>query len=308
MKKRWLLPIFASFMIFSGVAANDAEAATVSGLTNTAYKYIGAPYQFGGTSVRYGIDCSAYTQLVFSKLGINLPRTSGEQYNEGSYVSKSNLQAGDLVFFNTSGRGISHVGIYIGNNKFISATTSRGVAIDSIYDPYYWGNRYVGAKRVANFTDKDEPQVKGASIDFSHYASRGQVALDLAEALNLDTSDTNSPFNDIDPSSKYAGAVTALNKIGAFNGNEEGNFKPNEPITRGHLSYVLSGAFDLELQGEGEQFSDVPKDHWAYEGVNILASTGLTYGRPDGTFGVSDYVTHTHIEAFINRFIYKYNK
>ncbi|PKC50932.1 hypothetical protein RhiirA1_484974, partial [Rhizophagus irregularis] len=105
MKKRWLLPIFASFMIFSGIGTDNAEAASVADLTNTAMNYIGAPYQYGGTSIKYGIDCSAYTQLVFSKLGISLPRSSSAQYNEGTYVSKSNLQAGDLVFFNTSGRG-----------------------------------------------------------------------------------------------------------------------------------------------------------------------------------------------------------
>ncbi|KGR90290.1 peptidase [Ureibacillus massiliensis 4400831 = CIP 108448 = CCUG 49529] len=307
MKKRWLLPIFASFMIFSGIGTDNAEAASVADLTNTAMNYIGAPYQYGGTSIKYGIDCSAYTQLVFSKLGISLPRSSSAQYNEGTYVSKSNLQAGDLVFFNTSGRGVSHVGIYIGNNKFISATTSGGVAVDSINDPYYWGSRYVGAKRVANFNE-EKAEVKAAAVDFTRYASRGQVALQLAEALQLDTSDTNSPFNDIAPDSKYAGAVTALNKIGAFNGNEAGNFEPNSPITRGQLSYVLTGAFNLDLQGEAEQFSDVPEGHWAYEGVKLLSSTKLTYGRPDGTFGVNDYVTHTHITDFINRFIYKYNK
>src|SRR5690606_1980132 len=118
----------------------------------------------------------------------------------------------------------------------------------------------------------------------------------------------NSPFHDVKSNSKYAGAVTALNKIGAFNGDEKGNFRPNSPITRGQLSYVLSGAFDLELKDGAEQFTDVPKNHWAYEGVSILSSNRLTYGKGDGTFAVNDYVTHKHITAFINRFLYKYNK
>src|SRR5690606_1294888 len=66
----------------------------------------------------------------------------------GDAVKKSELVAGDLVYFTTTSSRISHVGIYIGDNKFISATTSSGVKIDSLNDPYYWGIRYVGAKRV----------------------------------------------------------------------------------------------------------------------------------------------------------------
>ncbi|MBM7608004.1 hypothetical protein JOD29_001248 [Lysinibacillus composti] len=304
MKKRWLLPIFASFMIFTGIGAldeNEVEAATISELQSTAKQYLGVPYRYGGTSTNTGIDCSAYTRLVFSKLGYSLERTSRAQYTQGTPVSKKNLKAGDLVFFNTSGSGISHVGIYLGSGKFISATSSSGVDIDNIDDRYYWGSRYIGAKRIANFSTTEVAEVKSAAIDFNIYASRGQVAIQLAEALGLDTSDTNSPFNDVKPDSKYAGAVTALYKIGAFNGDEKGNFKPSSPITRGQLSYVLVGAFDLKLQGEAEQFTDVPKKHWAYQGVSILSSNKITVGKGDGTFAVNDNVTHKHINAFIDR-------
>src|SRR5690606_24141935 len=137
----------------------------------------------------------------------------------------SDLQPGDLVFFNTSGKGVSHVGIYLGDNKFISATTSGGVEIDSLNDPYYWGSRYVGARRVAEFTTEDvekiqaeqaKVEVKEAAIDFSIVVSRGEAAIRLAEALNLDTTDQNSPFIDVKPESKYAGATTALNKLNIF--------------------------------------------------------------------------------------------
>lgn len=199
-------------MIFTGVGANNTEAATVSDLTNTAKDYIGAPYKFGGTNINTGVDCSAYTQFVFSKLGISLDRTSRAQYKQGTSVSKNALEAGDLVFFNTSGSGISHVGIYIGSGNFISATPSSGVRIDKINDPYYWGSRYIGAKRIADFTTEEKAEVKSAQIDFSVYASRGEVAIQLAKALGLDVSDKNSPFPDVKPTSKYAGAATALEK------------------------------------------------------------------------------------------------
>lgn len=301
MKKRWLLPIFASFMILTGIGANDAEAATVTELTNTAKDYIGAPYRYGGTSITTGIDCSAYTQLVFSKLGISLDRTSRAQYQQGIPVSKSDLQEGDLVFFNTSGSSISHVGIYLGNGKFISATTSSGVDIDKLDDPYYWGSRYVGAKRVANFSMYENAEVKDAAIDFSVYASRGEVALQMAEALGLDTSDTNSTFSDVKPSSKYAGAAVALNKLGIFTGDENGKFNPSSPLTRGQLAKVLVRAFNLQQQGSAEKFSDVPNSHWAHDYVAILSSNKITSGKGDGTFGLGDKVQLKHLDVFLDR-------
>lgn len=301
MKKKWLLPVFASFMIFTSVGANNAEAATVTDLTSTASNYLGVPYKYGGTSTNTGIDCSAYTQLVYSKLGVSLERTSKSQYQQGKSISKSNLIAGDLVFFNTSGSGVSHVGIYLGSGKFISATTSRGVAIDNINDPYYWGTRYVGAKRVTNFSTEETGEVKNATIDFNVYASRGEVALQLTEALGLDISNTKSPFSDVKPSSKYAGAVVALNKIGVFNGDGNGKFNPNSPITRGELSKVLVLAFDLKLKSGAEKFSDVSTSHWAYNYVKILSSNDITSGMGDGTFGVNGKVTLKHLNAFLYR-------
>lgn len=301
MKKKWLLPIFASFMIFTGVGANNTEAAEVSDLTTTAKNYLGAPYKLGGTNIKTGVDCSAYTQLVFSNLSISLNRTSKAQYQQGTSVSKSELVAGDLVFFNTSGSGVSHVGIYIGSGNFISATPSSGVKIDKINDPYYWGSRYIGAKRVADFTTEEKSEVKGSEIDFSVYASRGEVALQLAQALGLNISDKSSSFTDVKSSSEYAGAVTALNKLDIFSGDTNGKFNPNSPITRGQLSKVLVKAFDLKQQGNAEVFSDVPASHWAKDYISVLSSNKITNGKGDGTFGLNDKVTLKHLDAFLNR-------
>ncbi len=285
-------------MIFAGANSHEAEAASVDQLTSSAYKYIGTPYVYGGTTTS-GFDCSGFTRQVFSDLGISLPRTSGSQYGQGQAVAKSNLQEGDLLFFNTSGAGVSHVGIYIGDQKFIHSQTSKGVSVTNINESY-WAKRYIGAKRVANI-DVAKAEVKKADIDFTIYASRGEVAIQLAKALNIDTFDTNSPFPDVKQSAKYAGAVTALNKIGVFTGDEKGKFNPASPVTRAQMAKILVQAFDLQQQGDAPVFKDVPKSHWSSDYIAILASTGITVGKGDGTFAINDYVTLTHLEAFINR-------
>lgn len=118
----------------------------VNQILQVAQSYRGVPYVFGGTTPS-GFDCSGYTRYVFAKAGINLPRMADEQYGVGVYVPKGNLRPGDLVFFETYTDGVSHSGIYIGNDKFISATSSRGVAVADINDSY-WGSRYVGARRI----------------------------------------------------------------------------------------------------------------------------------------------------------------
>lgn len=126
--------------IGGGSAFADSKMDTVISKT------IGVAYKTGGTSTA-GFDCSGFTKYVFKNVGLTLPRTSKAQYSVGTAVSKSNLRSGDLVFFNTLGNGVSHVGIYVGNGKFAQSSSSRGVTITSLSQTY-WANRYVGAKRV----------------------------------------------------------------------------------------------------------------------------------------------------------------
>ncbi|ADY54862.1 NLP/P60 protein [Syntrophobotulus glycolicus DSM 8271] len=116
-------------------------------IVSTAQKYYGYPYQWGGTSPTTGFDCSGFTKYVFAQNGITLPRISRDQYTVGTSVSFSNLLPGDLVFFSCSKSGIvDHVGIYIGNNQFINASSSKGVTAYTFGT--YWKSVYLGAKRV----------------------------------------------------------------------------------------------------------------------------------------------------------------
>jgi cell wall-associated NlpC family hydrolase len=122
------------------------DAAGVRKMIQTAMRYIGVPYVFGGNTPE-GFDCSGFTRYVFARGGVWLPRMADEQYEMGRPVAKAKLQPGDLVYFTTYAPGVSHVGIYLGDGKFISATSSRGVAVAYLADSY-WGPRYIGARRV----------------------------------------------------------------------------------------------------------------------------------------------------------------
>ncbi|MEH7384838.1 LysM peptidoglycan-binding domain-containing protein [Bacillus sp. JJ1521] len=117
-------------------------------LVSDSYNFIGIPYLWGGTTTD-GFDCSGFIYFMHSRHGIDIPRnTSAGYYTMGTSVSKADLQPGDLVFFAVNNTGqISHVGFYVGNNEFISATTSKGIAVVSLDNPY-WSKYYVGAKRV----------------------------------------------------------------------------------------------------------------------------------------------------------------
>jgi len=114
-------------------------------ISTIATKYQGVPYHFGGTTTK-GFDCSGYVSYVYKEAGVKLPRTAESMYQMRSVVKKP--VAGDLVFFkNTYKAGISHVGIFLGSNKFISATSSQGVAVVSLSNTY-WNSKYAGTFSV----------------------------------------------------------------------------------------------------------------------------------------------------------------
>ncbi len=109
--------------------------------------YLGKPYA-GHSAYEPGIDCSLFTREVFKTFGkMQLPRTAAEQFRNGHPVGRNELRYGDLVFFKTDGASISHVGVFLGYDNFIHASSSRGVIISGI-DESYWARSYAGARRV----------------------------------------------------------------------------------------------------------------------------------------------------------------
>ncbi len=119
-------------------------------LAGEALNYLGTRYRFGGTSPSTGFDCSGLVSYVAQQsLGLKLPRNAADIYQKvGMSVARNDLQVGDLVFFNTMGRRYSHVGIYLGDDRFVHSPSAGGkVRIESM-DMAYWSKRYNGARRI----------------------------------------------------------------------------------------------------------------------------------------------------------------
>ena len=112
------------------------------------WNYVGTPYKWGGTTPS-GFDCSGFVNYIFNKHGVDLQRVSASNlYQMGYAVSANSLKPGDLVFYSLASDGhITHVGIYLGNGKMMSATSSKGIYAYPVFDSY-WGPKYVGARRV----------------------------------------------------------------------------------------------------------------------------------------------------------------
>ena len=116
-------------------------------LVGTALSLRGAPYRNGGSDPG-GFDCSGFTQYVFAKYGVVLPREVRDQFQQGKSVKDEELSAGDLLFFTTVAPGPTHVGIAIGGDQFVHAPSSTGVVRVEHLSSSYWSPRYLGARRI----------------------------------------------------------------------------------------------------------------------------------------------------------------
>lgn len=149
--------LFVSSMFFScsttlpdrssRFSENDALDIRCQNVMQVAQYWIGVPYLYGGNDYR-GVDCSGFVQAVYADVfRIELPRTTTEMYETGTYVRNGIFACGDLLFFkDIRGRGVDHVGIYIGEDRFIHASSSGGVVISNLENPYY-KEHFVAARR-----------------------------------------------------------------------------------------------------------------------------------------------------------------
>ncbi|MHA6258499.1 C40 family peptidase [Sporosarcina sp. CAU 1771] len=277
MKNRFIQILIAVFIFstISFISTNKVGAATPNEIATYAKKFHGTPYKFGGTTPA-AFDCSGYIRYVYNNFNISLPRTSVDQFKVGTAVSKDELQPGDLVFFaNTYKKGISHTGIYLGNDEFISAKNG-GVLKANIRTSSYWAPKYAGAKRVANFTKSPEP-----------------VTAEKAQLMS-------GKFKDLPLEHLAHDAIIALNEKSVVNGYPDSTFKPENPITRGHAAAMLNRVLKLEATTK-VTFKDVTSDYAYSSDIAALNEAGILQGYSTGEFGVNDKLTRTHLAVIVNR-------
>lgn len=156
-QRLWRIALMTSVVVATSaspaLAHSPDGAAARRHVKERAKSQVGANYRYGGDSPR-GFDCSGLTKWTFDDHGANLPHSSMDQFElarKDGYKriwKRKDLKVGDLVFHKTTSARVGHAGIYIGRGRFISTTSSEGVRVRSLYDPYYWGRRWVGATRV----------------------------------------------------------------------------------------------------------------------------------------------------------------
>ncbi|WP_050183555.1 C40 family peptidase [Domibacillus robiginosus] len=285
------------FFSMSPLASAKAEAASI-GESVVAFgkTFMGVKYVFGGTTPS-GFDCSGFVQYIYkNEAGISLPRTTGEQFNVGTAVAKSDLQVGDLVFYaNTYKKGISHVGVYAGNGQVLNATSSKGIALIPLEGDSYWSPRYAGAKRVVQapewFTDvektdlaynairslTDQRVINGFTADTfapEEKITRGQAAAIINRVLGLKP-EKMSYFTDVPKENRFAVDIAAVHEAGIMNGYGDKKFGLEEQMTRNEMASLIQRAFHLkvsETAAANVVYTDIKAGHWAYEGIVSMAS------------------------------------
>lgn len=267
-----------------------------SAVVDSARKYLGTPYVWGGTSPS-GFDCSGFTQYVLAQNGKSIPRTSQEQFASGQAVDKSQLQAGDLVFYDWSGgTEATHVGIYEGNGKMIHAPHSGDVVKEVDFNSY-GQNVYLGARRYYKGTEGalpglaklgDEAEVRGLNYPTPEILIRQKTGkayltgLDGTQIVNLDRGDTVIPYADtkriLNGNVRHAyanGTPNAKDAISKILGINNVKNRVNNGSTRSNNSGITNNTVQQSWdtndfgQGVGKSHSYTAFDENGYLGSSL---------------------------------------
>jgi len=138
-------------LVFAEESSAGPEGVRIK-LVKMARSFLGMPYRWGGISERKGVDCSGLVKILFAKLHIDLPRTSREQIHSGEQIALGDLKRGDLLFFSYDGATPNHVGLYIGDQRFVHAAKNPGKVIITGLDEPWYNSHLLGARRILNST------------------------------------------------------------------------------------------------------------------------------------------------------------
>ncbi|MBS2970718.1 C40 family peptidase [Metabacillus sp. KIGAM252] len=215
MKKPIIAFGLATSLLFSSyLPANEAKAASTSfetNIINISKQYIGVPYKWGGTTPS-GFDCSGFVGYVFNKAGLSVPRTADGMYNSSSMERVSSKQPGDLVFFRTMNKpSVSHVGIYIGGNQFIHASSSKGVTTSSLGESY-WRNAYVSTKRHSTLGTVLAAATENYTQSAKELANNFQSKYSTADKITGLDSSLTGEYNRLKTKSKDASFTEYMNR------------------------------------------------------------------------------------------------
>lgn len=160
MEKQMIILLLLLSLLLASKGTNFADESTPvrqpirDKLAGAARHFLGLPYRWGGMSKQQGMDCSGLVKALFATLHVDLPRTSREQFHAGESVAVENLRAGDLLFFSSDGVTPDHVGLYLGDNRFVHAEKRAGhVIITDLTQPWYV-KHLLGARRVVQSADE----------------------------------------------------------------------------------------------------------------------------------------------------------
>ncbi|WLR50544.1 NlpC/P60 family protein [Bacillus tianshenii] len=287
----------------------SAEENPVEDIISNSKKYMGVPYVFGGTTPN-GFDCSGYIRHVYNESGISLPRTTSQQYNVGQAVAKEDLQKGDIVFFETYKSGPSHSGIYLGDGKFIHASSTKGVTISSINNPYYWQPRYIGARQVVQ-------QVKGVADTKIEY-NENHWAYEIVESLRgLGVVDGNNfnPEEKLQEGQAVKMLKQSLKQNGFSNAQAAAKLKNSkiidntaytskDDVTREKAAMMLVQTLlaDEERQSDKQlTFVDFDTSHRGYAEVAVAIEQQLITGYADGSFKPHDKIKQSEFAVLVHR-------